>query len=113
MDAPDELVEAVARPSDRCERAFRCGDHRPLPAVATCSDCEHAVQDLALLVQILWARYPSFLPPAELGDFMDGLPDDLIYALMASTGQSYKAASWESDHPTCALIRSLDEQEAD
>lgn len=114
MRAPDEMVEAVRlTPSDRCERALRCGDHRPLPAAPSCSDCEQAVQDLALLVQILWARYPAFMPPAELSDFMDGLPDDLLHALMASTGQSHKAASWESEHPTCDVIRALDEQEDD
>ena len=69
---------------------------------------EAAVLDLALLVQILWARYPAFMPPAELVDFMDDLPDDLLHALMASTGHSHKAASWESNHPTCELLRRLE-----
>jgi len=31
---------------------------------------------------------------------------------MAASGQTYKGASWESDHPTCVLIRSLAEGEA-
>ena len=32
-------------------------------------------------------------------------------ALMAATGQTYKGVSWESDHPTCVLIRELENQE--
>lgn len=78
-------------------------------AAYTKGDLEAAVEDLALLVQILWARYPAFIPPADLVDLMDSLSDDLLHALMASTGQSHKGASWEDDHPTCVLIREMDE----
>ena len=70
----------------------------------------NAVQDLALLVQILWARYPAFMSPDELADLMDSLPEDLLHALMASTGQTHKAAAWDNDHPHCVLIRDLDAQ---
>lgn len=71
-----------------------------------------ALQDLSMLVRILWARYPAFLHPTELVDLMDSLPEDLLYALVASTGQSHKEATWESNHPTCALLRHLDEVDA-
>ena len=65
-------------------------------------------EDMALLVQILWARYPVMMSPGQLGAFIDSLPDDLQYALMAASGQTHKGTSWESDHPTCVLIRSLE-----
>jgi hypothetical protein len=69
-----------------------------------------AVRDLALLVQILWARYPGFMSPDELGDLMDSLPEDLLHALMASTGHAHKSAAWDNDHPHCVLINSLSTQ---
>jgi len=69
-----------------------------------------AVRDMALLVQVLWARYPAFMSPDELTDLMDSLPEDLLHALMASTGQTHKAAAWDNDHPHCVLIRDLDTQ---
>ena len=72
-----------------------------------------AVRDMALLVQILWARYPGFMSPDELADLMDSLPEDLLHALMASTGQTHKAAAWDNDHPHCVLIRDLDAQDDD
>lgn len=86
-------------------RRFRHVDTASMP------EWRQVAADLALLVQILWARYPAFMPPAELVDFMDGLTDEFLHALMAATGQSHKTASWDNDHPTCVLIRSLDEDE--
>jgi len=81
-------------------------------ATANMQDWRQVAEDMAMLVQILWARYPVMMGPGQLGAFLDSLPDDLQYALMAASGQTYKGASWESDHPTCVLIRSLAEGEA-
>ncbi len=80
-------------------------------ATASMPEWRQVAEDMAMLVQILWARYPAFMPPAELVDFMDSLPDDFLHALMAATGHSHKAAAWDNDHLTCVLIRSLDDSE--